>query len=165
MQSSPGMGKGNQGMSHKLKKNNRLAQRKRLLKDKADQALIHKARQVLGEAVQFRDAPDGVKMSDMLEAFVEPYRNDIDSKESYAGLLRIGMVAWNAALIPPAEREAGLGALLATLPDTFRAEATAMITELVARKDREFSQCRRAIVDFVLEDNGEEWHLSVASTV
>ena len=43
---------------------------------------------------------DGIKMSDVLEEFVEPYLEFAETEEAYRKLLSVAVVAWNVALFP-----------------------------------------------------------------
>ncbi len=44
-------------------------------------------------------------------------------------------------------------------------EAREIIAELIARKQKFFDEHKRIIIDFQLQDAGNEFHLSVASTL
>jgi hypothetical protein len=46
-----------------------------------------------------------------------------------------------------------------------KAEIQDLIKELIARKNRYFSEHKRMIIDFELQDEGKDYHLSVASTL
>ena len=61
---------------------------------------------------------DGVKMSEVLEEFVEPYEQYAETKEAYRKLLTTALVAWNVMLFPEKERSSKLDELLTTLPKT-----------------------------------------------
>ena len=50
------------------------------------------------------DAPSGVKMSTVLEEFVEPLADEVEGLEEYRKLLCFGQLAWNAALRGEPER-------------------------------------------------------------
>jgi len=106
---------------------------------------------------------DGIKMSDVLEEFVEPYQQFAETKDAYRKLLTTAIVAWNVMLFPEKERSSRLDELLGTLPERVRKDGRQIIEELMVRKERFFSQYRRMIIDFEVEDTGGEWHLSVMS--
>lgn len=107
---------------------------------------------------------DGIKMSDVLEEFVEPYRQFVETKEACWKLLAVAIVAWNATLFPEKDRLSRLDELIVTLPEDAREDSRQIIEELMVRKEKFFSQHRRMIIDFELADSGEQWHLSVMST-
>jgi len=106
---------------------------------------------------------DSIKMSDVLEEFVEPYQQFAETKEAYRKLLTIAIVAWNVMLFPEKDRSSRLDELLGTLPERMRKDGRQITEELMVRKERFFSQHRRMIVDFEVEDTGGKWHLSVMS--
>ena len=107
---------------------------------------------------------DGVKMSQVLEEFIEPYREFADTEEAFRKLLVTAVVAWNTALFPAEEREAHLEKVLEAFPEEVRADGKAIISELMERKERYFSEYRRMIIDYEVMDTGEGYHLVVIST-
>lgn len=109
-------------------------------------------------------ASDGIKMSDVLEEFVEPYREFVKTKEAYLKLLTVALVAWNVMLFPEKDRLSRLDEVVVTLPEYVREDGRQIIEELMVRKERFFAQHRRMIIDFDVADTGEQWHLSVMST-
>lgn len=113
--------------------------------------------------------PGEVKMSEVLEDFVEPYREEAQTKEATRRLLTLATIAWNAALYPEPERQ---GMIDQVLTDDIvegdkklKAEIQEIVKELIARKNRYFSENKRMILDFELKDVGSGYHLSVASTL
>lgn len=109
-------------------------------------------------------ASDGIKMSEVLEDFVDPYREFAETKQAYQKLLTTAIVAWNVMLFPEKDRSSRLDELLATLPENVRRDGRQIIEELMVRKERFFPQNKRMIIDFEVEDTGGKWHLSVVST-
>lgn len=115
-------------------------------------------------------SPSGeVKMSEVLEDFVEPYRESRETKESMQRLLTLGTIAWNLALSPESERQKMIDRVfnddLLGGDKKLKAEIQELIEELIARKNRYFSENRRMIVDFELKELGSNYHISVASTL
>ena len=111
---------------------------------------------------------NAAKMSDLLEDFVEPYRDTADTKDDYQKLLTLGVMAWNAALLPAKEQQNMLQQLLDRLPHTSAEDKkvlTAFLRELLQRKRKYFSQNRRAILSIDLQDTSDGYYLSVASTL
>jgi len=107
---------------------------------------------------------DGVKMSEVLEDFVEPYEQFAETKEAYRKLLTTALVAWNVMLFPEKDRSSKLDELLTTLPENVREDGRQIIEELMVRKERFFSQHKRMIVDYEVADIGSKRQLSVMST-
>jgi hypothetical protein len=110
-----------------------------------------------------------VKMSEVLEDFVEPYRESAQTEKEIRRLLTLATVAWNASFIPPEGQQEMIDQLftdeLVEGDQELRAEIQDLIRVLIGRKNRYFSQYSRMIVDFELTDTGNGYHLSVASTL
>ena len=127
-------------------------------------------RRCYGEPTDCLAAPPcGVGMSDVLAEFVAPFFADDFDIEAYRRLLTLGMVAWNAALAPPAARDELIDRVLTKgltkEPEDVRARCREIVDHLLARKQRYFSQLRRPILDYRLVDTGEGYHLSVVSAL
>jgi hypothetical protein len=109
---------------------------------------------------------DGIeKMSAVLQKFVEPDMEMATDEQGYRTVLTLGMVAWNAALLPEDLRISGLD-------DSFRKHRVrgarqellrGILQELINRKQAFFSTSRRSIVDFVLTNTGDGYYLNVVS--
>ncbi len=128
-------------------------------------------------------SPSGeVKMSEVLEDFVEPYlefvRNNHQQRKHLFGM---AMTAWNLSLLPEDEREVMLekaieqataGTVLekaieqATAgTDLLKQGFSAIIGSMITRKLDYFADNRRLIVNFELKDMGDGFQLLVASTL
>lgn len=109
------------------------------------------------------------KMSLVLEAFVSPYREVADTEDAFRNLLNLGMLAWNAALLPEDKRSAMLDEMLeagfSRASKAVRARARELVEDLIRRKQQHFADNRRPIVSFELTDTGQEYRLFVASTL
>ncbi|MEM9483445.1 MAG: hypothetical protein AAGA83_07105 [Cyanobacteria bacterium P01_F01_bin.116] len=110
-----------------------------------------------------------VKMSDVLEEFVEPYLPETDNLEQQGMVFEMGVIAWNLAILPENKRQSALEKLFDKLTKNKNAivkrDLNNLIDEMVARKFELFPDNRRYILDFQLEDGGDQFHLSVASTL
>jgi hypothetical protein len=100
------------------------------------------------------------KMSEVLEDFVEPYRELADTQDALRKLLNLGMLAWNAALLPEDQRQAIIDEILAAglsrASEAERAQARELVEALVRRKEELFAANRRAIVSFELTHRGDD---------
>lgn len=115
-------------------------------------------------------APKGeVKMSEVLEEFVEPYLDFAQNRNHREKLFSIAMVAWNLAIMPENERQPMIDQVLkAGLKGNdplAQQDTREIIDELIARKQKFFAKNKRYIIDFQLQDAGKRFHLSVASTL
>ena len=109
-------------------------------------------------------ACDGVKMSIVLKEFIAPYREIANTEEAFRKLLVTALIAWNTALFSAKERKAYLEKALEAFPEEVRADGRAIISELMERKERYFSEYKRMIIDYEVTDTGKGYHLVVIST-
>ena len=106
----------------------------------------------------------GIKMSKVMEKFVEPYYEVVKNEEEYRRLLTVAIIAWNATLMAENERAPTLRRLLVTLSEELRADAMEFIKELMVRKEKYFPEYRRGFIDYELTVSPGGWQLSVVST-
>jgi hypothetical protein len=114
-------------------------------------------------------APRGaVKMSEVLEDFVEPYLESAENHQQREQLFGLAMTAWNLALLPEPERQVILDRTFERLispTGLLKEYFDEIIGELIARKLDYFTDNRRLIVSFELKDTGRDFQLLVASTL
>jgi hypothetical protein len=84
--------------------------------------------------------------------------------------LALGMMAWNAALLPEDEQKAMIDQIvrevLSGSSEAGRREFRRLIVGMIERKKTYFSHVKRAIISFQVIDMGDhEYHLNVASTL
>jgi len=111
------------------------------------------------------DGPE--KMSVVLEKFVEPYLEMATDERGFRNLLTLGVVAWNAALLPEERRMATLDDVFRKhqMPDADQQIMRSLLQELIDRKNAYFSTNRRSIIHFVLTDTGDGYYLNVVSSL
>ena len=114
--------------------------------------------------------PRGIaKMSEVLEAFVEPYLALADTEDAYRKLLMLAWVAWNASFLTEEEQSEMVDDIMSeAMPSATREEREdfrELVSTLVERKRAHFSEYTRRIIDFELTDTGKDYHLSVVSTM
>ena len=80
-------------------------------------------------------------------------------------LLAMAIAAWNVALFPGGERAQRLRELSTTLPAEARTDFLALMREMVARKERDFAQYTRYILNYELTERRASYHLNVLSTL
>jgi len=146
----------------KKREKRRRAQRRRT----AEETLSRRVKSQFGnQEVTIVPPHDGVKMSKVLERFVEPYQKFAETEDAYRKLLAMALIAWNTALFPKRERSTSIKEVLVAMPEDLRDDGNQIIQDLMARKDKFFSQYRRMILDYELVDTGGSLHLSVVSTI
>jgi hypothetical protein len=132
------------------------------LKDKLDQGPF------AGHGVVVEPAGQE-KMSDVLEDFIEPYMGSVEDEDAHRKLLSLGVLAWNAALLPEDRRKAMIDDFVSKgFPPGSADLATklrSLVDSMVERKLAHFASNRRAIISFELKDTGRDFHLTVASTL
>ena len=127
--------------------------------------LRKRVRDTLGDdGVRFAKSADGIKMSEVLGEFVQPYLKYAETEEGYRKLMTIALVAWNASLLPKESQAEMIDEVLEKLPPEARADGKRIVKGLMRRKQRLFAEYRRAVVDFEVTDLGDAFHLQVAST-
>jgi hypothetical protein len=130
------------------------------LQKKVQQGLLSK-----GLAGTVANPQGEVKMSEVLEEFVEPYLDFARNRSEREKLFSLAVVAWNLALIPENERQQIIEQGTTGNDPLARQDAREFIDELIARKKTLFAENKRYIVEFQLQDTGKTLHLSVASTL
>jgi hypothetical protein len=124
-----------------------------------------KLRSRLPPGTEIVPSGDGVKMSEVLMEFVEPYLEEGRTDDELRKLLSVACIAWNAALVSGAEREEMLRDMAKTLPPDTAQGLRSIIDGMIRRKEVYFARYKRFIIDFQLTSSPTGPHLLVASTV
>jgi hypothetical protein len=147
----------------------RAAKKWRFRKHGVDRQLSMKAMAtglVDSEAAIHWDLPEHEKMSKVLLDFVAPYTASARSHEEIQKLVVLGLVAWNAALLPEEERRKPLADLASkAAPADTVADLLAVIGSMVERKEQYFAENRRLILAHRWTVTARGPHLSVVSTM
>jgi len=111
-----------------------------------------------------------VKMSEVLNDFIEPYLDEVDNTAEVRLLISIGVAAWNIGLCDDANERAS------TIEDTVekvvaggrgrraKNNARTFLVGLVERKRSHFAHITRPICDYhVHEQDDGGWYLQVVS--
>jgi hypothetical protein len=151
-------------MKKRIKRTAKKTKRKNAFKK-----LEQKVKRDLGNQVEgvVYNAPGEIKMSDALEEVMAPFMDDADTLTAMKNLVGIGAMVWNITLIPPNEQEEAIQKLIKTMgPKPEGAEVLyQMIGEMMQRKQALYPEVHRFIVSFEVEDIGDGWYISVASTL
>ena len=108
-----------------------------------------------------------VKMSEVLEEFVDPYLETAKNRSQREKLFSIASLAWNLAIVSEKERQSMIDQMIGGLKESdplAQQDIREIIDELIERKQTFFAENKRYIIDFQLQDRGNQFHLSVAST-
>lgn len=109
-------------------------------------------------------APPGtLKMSEVIIEFLEPYQEHATTYEAQKKLTTVGLIAWNASLLSEDKAQAMIDNIIEAQPRAVREEMNGVIEEMMERKKKHFAEYTRPVIDYHLADDGDEWHLSVAS--
>ncbi len=110
----------------------------------------------------------GPKMSDALIKITEPYSAETPNRQAFESLLCLGIVGWNLALTPPADRRRERERLLGSLPRVLvrdRPFMRTLVEEFIQRKEEFFPDNTRLILDYQVTDVADGYHVDVVSTV
>jgi hypothetical protein len=146
--------------SHKKKKE--LKKKRRLQRLRQQRA---RSDSLPPDDVVIYDLPGAEKMSGLLLELVEPYMDVATTEEALRKLLTVGMIAWNAALLPPAEGDKLIRDTEKTLPREARADFRTIIEPLIQRKLNRFAGNQRAILSFDLSMRPSGPFVQVMSTL
>ncbi len=109
------------------------------------------------------------KMSDVIEEFIEPYRQSATTLVEYQRLIGTAILAWNAALDQGTKRAALLRVMLKTIAPKVDRQTQedfyAIVGEMIERKEKYFASNRRPIVNYRVTETPEGMHLSIASLI
>jgi hypothetical protein len=108
-------------------------------------------------------SPGTLKMSEVIIEFLEPYQEYATTYETQRILTMLGLSAWNASLLSEDEAQAMIDDITKAQPRAVRKKMIGIIEELMERKKKYFAEYTRPVIDYHLADDGDEWHLSVAS--
>jgi hypothetical protein len=128
-----------------------------------------------GTDMQMITGQDGItKMSDVLKDFVSPYADIPQNMQEIRHLIETAVTAWDLALMPEGERIIMLDKIFVSMIKKAKksidkediATSRALIEDLIDRKLKYFADNQRRVIDFQVEDLGQDgYHLSVASTM
>jgi len=144
------------GKKSRVKKRDKLARYEPLL------ARIPEA--FRGRPVTVDEPVGGVKMSEVLIKYLEPYTEGLEGEEQWNQLLRFGIIAWNAALLPPNDLKESLPRIIEALPVAERTQLVGLLDQMVQRKQRFYAHDTRFILDFDFTMRKDGPFLSVVSS-
>ncbi len=106
-------------------------------------------------------------MSDAISQIIEPYTNAAPDYNSFNNLVTFACLAWNTSILPEAQRNEALGKMVDVIPGKMedRFDTLALLTELMERKRKLFPNVTRMIMEYKVTDQGDDFHIAVASTL
>lgn len=138
--------------------------------DSMDQLAKRVKKNLAGRIANVIVDPAGeVKMSEVLENFVEPYLDTASNHDQRLKLLGIAVFAWNLALLPENKQQPELDKIVTELTRwqgrQMKQDVRKILEEMMERKRDFFAQHQRYILDFELKERRHDFHLSVVSTL
>ncbi len=127
--------------------------------------------------IKFIDNPKHLKkISEVLIDFIQPLLEDTENNEESIMLVEIGIMAWNMSLLPEEQGKTMLQKMLSSDNEqgmnlfkdddsAAKKEFERLMKKLLKRKLKYFAEEKRFITDFQITENGDNFHLSVASTI
>ena len=120
----------------------------------------------LPAGVEVVHVPEGeVKMSVVLLEFLDPFLEGGESEAELNGCLTTGIIAWNAALLPAAERRKFFSEALAGMPLDVRLTMKVILDRMIRIKEESFADNRKKILEYYLTMTKDGPHLSVAASM
>lgn len=115
-------------------------------------------------------APEGAeKMSEVLGDFVSPFLPFVDTDDDRRMLIKTAILAWNLSLLAPIKRSLMLEASIVNICPSGnlldRENLRKDLNQMITHKLQFFANNQRKILDVQISDHGEQFHLSVASTL
>ncbi len=109
------------------------------------------------------------KISAVFWKFIEPFKEYANTVQAMEKLVVLGICAWNAGVLPQAERQKLIDGVVQSVlrqaGEEWRADLNYILTSLLKRKEQLFADDPRYIVSYHLEDTGANYHLAMVSTV
>jgi hypothetical protein len=105
------------------------------------------------------------RMSEVIFDFIEPYRKHVQSEDELRRLITMGVVAWNAALLPSERQEKTIDQIISRVARDGAKEFRECVYEMIERKQTWFAQIKRLVLGFDLTMTERGPHLSVISTL
>jgi hypothetical protein len=110
--------------------------------------------------------PEGeISISDAISKIIAPYRDTARDYDSFHKLVTVACTAWNASIMPVEQRESMVADMLKLMPDQqTREDFTAIVKELMKRKNKLYPKSNRMIIQFKVTERRNDFHIAIAST-
>lgn len=111
-------------------------------------------------------SPQKEKMSEVLLEFAEPLTAACGDNNSFYNALQISAIAWNTSFFPPEERKKSTDECINEYISDKKARETTkeILLKMLRRKEQDFPDIKRMIMDFKVSYRDGERHLYVISS-
>src|SRR3990172_5275475 len=108
-----------------------------------------------------------ISMSDAISQLIMPYKEDAPDYNSFSKLVSFACIAWNTSILPQEKQDEAINKMLDVFQATphLRFDVITLLLELIDRKKRLFLNISRMIVEYKVTDQGNNFHVAVASTM
>ncbi len=127
------------------------------------QRLCEKTSQVYGSDLLVIPSPDGIKMSEVMQSFIQPYLGGDITKDTLTKVMSVAVVAWNAAMVPEQERKELFAGLAKAFPAHMVEEGLDVMEHMMDRKRQLFSDCTRFVYSYEIVEKKNSYQLLVTS--
>lgn len=105
----------------------------------------------------------GPKMSQVLLDFIQPVLHGDETLEEYKAAVALGAIAWNAGLLPAADREQVLDGALTAIGMSTGDDVRVILELLICRKVADFAGEKRLIASYQVSESRNSRYVQVAS--
>jgi uncharacterized membrane protein YheB (UPF0754 family) len=110
--------------------------------------------------------PQNEKMSEVLLEFAKPLTDECENDKAFYNALQISAIAWNSSFLPPGERNKLIDESINKYinDNSERAMAKEILSKMLKRKEKNFPNINRMIMDFQISYRDGQQHLDVISS-
>ena len=112
-------------------------------------------------AVDIKISRNVIKISEVLDEFIDPYRKELNTAEEYRKFMGVAVIAWNLAMLPEEDQPSRINEIIMSLSAEIRSDTRVFIEDLIERKKKYFSHHSRRILDYEVADTITGWNFSV----
>ena len=151
----------------KKKPNKQTNPRFKRLQQKVENGFTQK--RISTEGTEFRESPDGVKMSEVILKLAKPLLKQFgDDDKRTKSIISLTILEWNRLMLPEGEREKFQNEMFDTLlppgDDADMVGSILFINELIAKRQKKyFPDLKRIIVDYELIVSDSDITLNISS--
>ena len=135
-------------------------------KDNNEISLSKSFGQNLPEGAVIADIPQKEKMSEVLLEFAKPLTDECEDDKALYNALQLSSIAWNASFFPPKKRNKLIDeSLNEHISDkNGREMVKEILLKMLSRKEKDFPNIKRMIMDLQVSYKDRQQHLDVISS-